>query len=76
MAHAFPHESDVYSYTWYWRVRLPERKNQRCAVLARGKLNSILVQFEDGFLVITSRYAVRKAPSTRTASRIHSREVL
>jgi hypothetical protein len=29
--------------------------------LARGKKNSILVEFEDGFKVVTSRYAVRKA---------------
>jgi hypothetical protein len=33
-----------------------DRKGQRCRVLARGKLNSILVEFEpDGHKVITSR---------------------
>lgn len=38
--------------THYWRIRkwLPERFNQRCRVLARGKMNTILVEFEDGFL--------------------------
>jgi len=45
---------------WHWIKHLPERKGQRCKVLARGKMNSILVEFEDGFRVITSRYAVRK----------------
>lgn len=50
----------VYSCVWYWRARLPERKGQRCRVLARGKMNSILVEFADGWKVVTSRYAVRK----------------
>lgn len=46
---------------WWWRARLPERKGQRCRVLARGAMNTILVEFEDGERVYTSRYAVRKA---------------
>jgi len=47
---------------YYWRVktRLPERKGQPCAVLVRGKMNSCLVQFADGFLVVTSRNYVRR----------------
>jgi hypothetical protein len=49
-----------YDHVWYWKSRLPERKGQRCRVLARARtMNSILVEFEDGFTVITSRYAVR-----------------
>lgn len=51
----------MYDYIWFWRKRLGDRKNHRCRVLAWGKMNSILVEFEDGFRVITSRYAVRKA---------------
>ena len=47
-------------YYWYWKKKLPERKGQRCRVLARGKMNSILVEFEDGYQVITSRHAVRR----------------
>lgn len=50
------------THVWWWRSVLGERKGQPCRVLARGKLNSILVEFEDGFRVITSRYAVRRAP--------------
>lgn len=48
--------------THYWRIRkwLPERFGQKCRVLARGALNSAMVQFEDGTIVITSRYFVRK----------------
>ena len=52
-----------YPYIWFWLSRLPERKGQACRVLARGTMNSILVEFEDGWQVVTSRYAVRKAPS-------------
>lgn len=44
---------------WFWRARLPERKGQPCRVVARGALNSIKVEFPDGYVVITSRYAVR-----------------
>ena len=32
-------------------------------VLATGRMNSALVEFEDGVKVITSRYAVRKVPN-------------
>lgn len=47
-------------YVWYWRSRLPDRKGQPCEVLARGRMNSILVRFDDGYMVVTSRYAVRR----------------
>jgi hypothetical protein len=49
---------------WFWRanpMRPIDRKGQRCRIVARGKLNSVLVEFEDGFQVVTSRYAVRRA---------------
>lgn len=49
------------THVWWWRSRLPERKGQRCEVVARGALNSVKVRFADGFVVITSRYAVRRA---------------
>lgn len=52
------------THVWYWRSRLPERKGQLCRVLARGAMNSALVEFEDGFCVVTSRYAVRKVQPT------------
>lgn len=53
-------EENQMTHTWFWKTRLPERKGQLCKVLAHGKMNSVLVQFEDGYKVITSRYAVRK----------------
>ena len=52
---------DPYPLRWHWRARLPERKGQPCRVVARGAMNSVLVEFEsDRFRVVTSRYAVRR----------------
>jgi hypothetical protein len=55
-----PEQDEAYPYTWFWKSRLPERKGQRCRVLVQGRMNSILVEFTDGYRVVTSRYAVRK----------------
>jgi hypothetical protein len=46
----------LYIYRW----NRMGRKGQTCTVLARGALNSCLVQFGDGFKAITSRNALRK----------------
>jgi hypothetical protein len=48
------------TYRWRIRTRLPERFGQDCRVSARGALNSIRVEFPDGFWCITSRWSVRK----------------
>lgn len=50
----------TYDRQWFWKKWLGERKGQRCRILARGKKNSCLVEFEDGYQTITSRYAVRR----------------
>ena len=52
---AFP-----YVYAWNRPEDAP-RKGQRCSVTARGKMNSIRVEFEDGFIMITSGNAIRRA---------------
>jgi hypothetical protein len=49
-------------YRWRVRTRLPERFGQACRVLARGALNSCLVEFEDGYRVVTSRNYLRRIP--------------
>lgn len=48
--------------THYWRVRttLPDRFGQPCRVLARGRMNSAQIEFEDGTRHIVSRWAVRR----------------
>jgi hypothetical protein len=48
------------THVWHWRSKLAERKGQRCRILARGRMNSILIEFEDGYRVITSRWAIRE----------------
>ena len=50
----------TFTHTWRWLKKLPDRKGQRCRVLARGKMNSVLIEFEDGRKVLTSRNAIRK----------------
>ncbi len=53
-------EPSLYLYVWHWRARLPERKGQRCRLLAKGLLNSVAVEFEDGYQVVTSLNAIRR----------------
>jgi len=48
----------LYIYRW----NRQGRKGQTCRVLCRGSMNSCLVEFEDGFRMVTSRNALRKAP--------------
>lgn len=52
--------ADLYPYIWRVRTRLPERHGQRCRVIVRGAMNSALVEFVDGFRVITSQNYLRK----------------
>lgn len=54
-----------FDHVWWWKPKPPpgrtvDRKGQRCRVVARGNMQSVLVEFEDGYRVITSRYAVRR----------------
>ncbi len=46
-------------YVYHWHRC--GRKGQRCKVTARGKMNSCCVEFQDGFKMITSRNAIRRA---------------
>jgi hypothetical protein len=48
----------TYPYRYAWNKC--GRKDQSCKVTARGKLNSCRVEFEDGFVMITSRNALRR----------------
>ena len=56
---------DALTHVWRVRTRLPERHGQPCAVLARGSLNSCLVRFADGAMVVTSRWYVRRKEAAR-----------
>ena len=45
-----------------------ERKGQPCRVLARGKMNSCLVEFPDGYRMVTSHLAIGKAVGSVSGS--------
>jgi hypothetical protein len=55
--------SVVYDKVWFWKksdMRPIDRKGQRCRIVRYADaMNSILVEFPDGFRVVTSRFAVR-----------------
>lgn len=53
-----------FPYVWFWNpspMRPMARKGQRCRIVVRGTMNSALIEFEDGFQVVASRNALRKA---------------
>jgi hypothetical protein len=60
VGHFLDHPPKEWPYVWWWRSVLSERKGLPCKVTARGKLNSVRVEFPDGLIVITSRFAIRK----------------
>ena len=62
----------TFPYYWAWgkfpqtelRVQEPWqnlRKGQRCRVLARGSMNSRLIEFEDGYRMVSSGNGLRRA---------------
>jgi hypothetical protein len=54
------------THTWRWRKYLGERFGQPCRVVkAARNMDAALVEFEDGYRVITSRYAVLRIPAGR-----------
>lgn len=50
-----------FDHFYRWKKYKSPFAGKRCRVLARGKLNSVLVEFEGGEKAVVSRYAIRKA---------------
>lgn len=50
----------TWPYRWAWHVKHGERFGQPCRVWARGTMNSIGVEWPDGFRTVTARYAIRR----------------
>lgn len=53
-------------YRWFWRQQPHRvfdrcRKGEVCRLVARGLMNSALIEFEDGYRVVTSRNGLRRA---------------
>lgn len=61
--------TDPLPYIYRWNRQ--GRKGQPCEVLVRGSsMNSCLVRFADGYTMVTSRNALRKAkPETQPGDR-------
>lgn len=47
-----------FGYVYFWNRM--GRKGHFCRVVCRGKMNSCMVEFEDGLWAVTSRNAIRK----------------
>jgi hypothetical protein len=55
--------------TYIFRWDRHGRKGEACEILARGTMNSCLVQFEDGYTMVTSRNAIRTSrPRSQSAA--------
>lgn len=50
----------THRYCWRNNEKRATYHGRLCRVVARGTMNSILVEFENGERTVTSRYAVRK----------------
>ena len=53
------------TYSWGPRFTVPglpvlSRKGEPCRIIARGKMNSALVEFADGEIAVISRNALRR----------------
>ncbi|HJS19665.1 MAG TPA: hypothetical protein VJ785_13025 [Anaerolineales bacterium] len=63
-------------YVWRVKTRLPERYMTLCKVIVRGRMNSCLVEFEDGYRVVTSHNYLIKLETLqkRVAKRASNRK--
>ena len=52
-----------YRYAWGNNPLRASLKGRRCRIFAVASRNSVGVEFEDGFRVVTSRRALRKVKS-------------
>lgn len=53
----------IYYYAWKNNPKREELYGRRFRVIARGSMNSVLVEFEDGQKEIISRNAIRRVKS-------------
>lgn len=49
-----------HTYTWGNNEVRARYKGRRCEVVARLKMNSVVLRFKGGDMLISSRYAIRK----------------
>jgi hypothetical protein len=53
----------IYPYVYRWRnnAKRATLYGRRCRIVARGKMNTVLVEFENGERVTTSGNALKKS---------------
>jgi hypothetical protein len=51
----------LYRYAWGNNPKRATMKGRLCRVIARGKKNSVMIEFEDGQREIVSRHSYRVA---------------
>ena len=49
-----------YVYTWGNNEKRAALRGRACRVVVRGRMNSVLVEFEDGRREVVSRYVLRR----------------
>lgn len=54
-------------YVWRSKQQLPERFGEPCLMVSFGRAmgNKIIVKFADGQRVVTSRFSIKRAESSR-----------
>lgn len=57
------------THVYRWRKWRPDWHGRPCRVVARGSLNSVLIEFADGTRAVTSRFAVRRPAGTNPTTR-------
>jgi len=51
---------EIYKYTWSNNSKRKTLKGRKCRIMARGRMNSIMIEFTDGQREVVSRWAVRR----------------
>jgi len=61
-----------YPLIWVWKARgLPPStgRGDRCRILARGRMNSVLIEFKDGERAVVSGSGLRRAEAWREVAK-------
>ena len=61
-----------YPLVWTWKaggLRTLDRAGDRCRILARGRMNSVLIEFKDGERAVVSGNGLRRAEAWREVAK-------
>jgi hypothetical protein len=62
-----------YPLIWVWKargLRTLDRAGDRCRILARGRMNSVLIEFKDGARAVVSGNGLRRAEKWRSVAEL------